>query len=76
MKQHFKMLAIAFTLAGAYPIHAGTVIDCSLACASCEKNQICYCDPGDGYLCLDKKKQNVMLELQIILEEKKVEISQ
>lgn len=57
MKLHFMILVATFVLAGSYAVHAGTTIDCARACASCEKNQICYCDPGDGYLCLDKKQK-------------------
>lgn len=70
MKLQLRMLVAILALAVINPVYAGTVVDCARACASCEKDQVCYCDPGDGYLCLDKKTQDVVLDLQTILEEK------
>lgn len=68
MKLCFRILAITFLLVGASSVNAATIINCAQACASCEKNQICICDPGDGYLCLDKKDKVIPLDLQSILE--------
>lgn len=66
-----RMLAATFFLGTSFSIHAGTIINCSVACATCEKEQVCYCDPGNGYQCIEKDK--MPLDLQIILEQETVQ---